>query len=99
MPTRRGAVGVVRAILLMCASLSGPASAFLAPLFLFRGILDRSADRVAQCLLLSIGSFIQILTVLLHPEPGRSYGIGLQLFALVIYEKNVLIPFLGMAVD
>ena len=84
-----------RAALPVLAPLSGPASAFLVPIFLLRSALDRCAARLAQGLLLGSMAALQLLVVLLNPEPSRSIGIGPRLLALVVYEKQLLLPLFG----
>jgi hypothetical protein len=97
MPARGGAAGIFRCALLFLAPLSGPASAFLAPLFILRGCFDRSWRRIAQGVLVGGTSGIQLAMVIMHAEPARIYGIGPRLFALVIYQRHILIPFFGIA--
>ncbi len=93
--TRAGAVGVLRGAVLVLAPLSGPASAFFAPLFLLRAGLDRSPARLAQAALLGGAVAVQLAMVLGHPEPARPIGIAPSLLALVVYVKHVLMPVLG----
>jgi hypothetical protein len=95
LPVRGGITGLFRAALLVIAPLSGPVSAFLAPLFLARGWFDRSWQRVLQGVILGLAGALQLLMTLLHPEPARTIGIGPRMFALVVYVKQVLLPFLG----
>jgi hypothetical protein len=94
-PLRGGSIGWLRAAIIVLAPLSGPASTFLAPLFLLRAAIERSWGRAGQGGLLAAMAAVQVLMVFLHPEPARGIGIGPRLLALVIYEKHVLLPLLG----
>jgi hypothetical protein len=95
MPLRGGTIGWFRGVLLVLAPLSGPTSAFLTPLFFVRGYFDRSRQRFFQGMILGCAGAVQLLMILLHPEPAREIGIGPRLFALVVYVKQILLPFLG----
>jgi hypothetical protein len=95
MPKTQGVLSVFRGGVLLFAGFSGPGSAFLTPLFFARAYFDPSRYRIVQSFLLGLASMIQLFIVLIYPEPGRTYGTGIQLLALIIYEKNILIPFLG----
>jgi hypothetical protein len=95
LPLRGGAAGWFRGALLVLAPLSGPTSSILAPLFIVRGYFDRSWQRLVQGIVLGCAGAVQLLMILQHPEPGREIGIGPQLLALVVYVKQVLLPFLG----
>ncbi len=94
---RRGYVGRFRVALLVLASLSGPVATLLAPLFILRAYFERSWFRMVQGVILGIGGALQLAMILLHPEPARQIGISPRLLAIVIYEKNILLPFLGTA--
>lgn len=95
LPLRGGLPGLFRGGLLILAPLSGPTSAFLAPLFIARGYLDQSRQRLFQGVILGCGGALQLGMVLLHPEPARTIGIGPRMLALVVYVKQILLPFLG----
>jgi len=95
LPLRGGLPGLFRGALLILAPLSGPVSAFLAPLFIARAYLDQSRHRLLQGVILGCGGALQLGMVLLHPEPARTIGIGPRMLALVVYVKQILLPFLG----
>jgi hypothetical protein len=94
-PTRGGAIGIFRAVLLVLGGLSGPASAFLAPLFVLRAAIDRSPARALQAAVLGVAVTVEALMVLLHPEPSRGIGIDPRTLLLVMYEKHIVLPTLG----
>jgi hypothetical protein len=95
MDTRRDWVGVLHCLVLAAAPLAGPISGTLAPLFLLRAWLDRSRARLLQTILLGVPTVVQAVTVLTHPEPARSIGIGPVLLLAVIGIQNVILPFAG----
>ena len=37
-----------------------------------------------------------MLMVWLHPEPGRSLGLGPRMLLLIVYVKHLVVPFLGL---
>jgi hypothetical protein len=95
LPAAGGWLGAFRAGLLVLAPLSGPASIFLTPLFFLRAWLDRSRARLIQGGLLAAFGVLQVLMVALHPDPGRSVGIGPRLLILVMYIKHLIEPLFG----
>jgi hypothetical protein len=94
---RGGWIGVLRAMILVVAPLAGPVSGTLAPLFLLRAGLERSRARLVQTVLLSVPVLVQAAIVVTHPEPARSFGIGLPFLLAVIGVQDVILPFLGTA--
>jgi hypothetical protein len=82
--------------LLALGPLSGPASTFVAPLFLLRAWLDRSLARLIQAGVIAGCGGVQVLVYLLNPEPARGVGIGPRLLGLVVYVKHVAAPLLGV---
>ncbi len=91
----RGVLCVFQYVLLILGPLSGPASGFVAPLFVLRALIDRSGPRAAQALCLSAATAVQVAMVWLHPEPAREIGIGPRLLLLVAGERHIVLPLFG----
>lgn len=94
-PTGRGPARILRSIILVLAPLTGPAASFLTPFFFLRAIVDRSWARFVQTVLIAVPTLVQLGTLLRHPEPGREYGVGPQMLALIVNAKHILMPVLG----
>jgi hypothetical protein len=95
LPLRDGPTRWFQSGLLVLAPFSGPTSSVLAPLFILRAYVDRSRQRLEQGALLGCVGAVQLVMILLHPEPSREIGITPRLLALVIYVKQLLLPLLG----
>ena len=95
-PLRGGWVGGFRLVVLVLATLSGPATAFLLPLFVLRAWTERSRGRAWQVLAVGSMAALQLFLIVLHSDAGRELGIGPRLLALVIYQKHVVLPLFGV---
>jgi hypothetical protein len=93
--TRKGTVRILHFGILAMASLAGPGSAFLIPLYAMRAWRDRAKVRGWQTLFLSAGALVQLAVLTTHPEPNRHLGIEPDLLLAVVYVKHLLVPFLG----
>ncbi len=82
-----------RRIVLFLAPLYGLLAITLLPLFVLRAVLERSSPRGKQSVALAIGSAIQ-LALFYHLIPGRQVH-DFRLILGAIFEKNLLLPFLG----
>jgi hypothetical protein len=80
---------------LLLAPLSGPGGGLLLPLFVVRGWLDRSPQRLLQALLLLPGTLVQVGMILTHPVTGRTIGANLTIVLAAITGKQILLPLLG----
>jgi hypothetical protein len=82
-----------RRFLLFAAPLYGPPAIMLLPLFAARAALEWSGPRAKQATALAIGSAIQ-LALFYHLPETRSVH-NFRLIFGTIFEKNILLPFLG----
>jgi hypothetical protein len=80
---------------LLLAPFSGPGGGLLLPLFVLRGWLERSPQRLIQALLLLPGTLVQVGMMLTHPVPGRTVGANLTIVLAAITGKQILLPLLG----
>ena len=90
-----GWVAWFQGLILLLAPLTGPGGGMLLPLFVLRGLVNRSAPRLNQGLLMLPGALIQLFIVLTHPEPSRAVGANLPIVLAAITGKQILLPLLG----
>jgi hypothetical protein len=67
-PVRGGWIGAFRIFVLVLATLSGPATAFLVPLFMLRAWIEKSWGRAWQVLAVGSMAALQLILVVTHPE-------------------------------
>jgi hypothetical protein len=89
-----GAGAALRAVLLLFAPLSSPASIALAPLFVLRAILDRQPGRALQAACMVTGTILQ-LTLFYTRDPVRAYTLAPVTLAAILAIKHLAIPLLG----
>jgi hypothetical protein len=92
--TRNGALGVFQKSLLWLASLTGPGSWCLVPLFFLRAAIDRSWPRAVQGAILLSGALIQL--AFFFDLSQREVGLSALLLNAVVLVKHVLLPLLGI---
>lgn len=90
---RRGPVEWLRLGTLALASLSGPGTPILGPLFLIRAIRERTRARLFQLVVVGIGAMIQAAIVFGQPRAPRHASIEVTLTAIGVNE--VVLPLVG----
>ncbi len=95
-PPKTKPLFVLDALLLAVGVLSGPATSFLLPLFLLRGVLTRSRVMLLFSLILLAGFGLQLGIYLTHPVPARSGQASLATLLAVIALHGPVMAFTGM---
>lgn len=84
----------LKRMLLLVASLNGPISCFLIPLFLLKAWREKSAERFAQFLILFCGTLVELLSLYYsRAETHRPLVIGANRLVGVIFSHLLLAPF------
>jgi hypothetical protein len=94
-PPGRRRVAVFQGAVLLVAPLCGAPGAALLPLFLLRAWHDGSRSRLVQAMLLLPATGVQLIVLLMHPEPARTVGFDLPLVLAAVTGKQILLPLLG----
>lgn len=98
-PVCRGRARWLHRAVLLLAPLCGPVAGTLLPLFALRAWLDCSRGRACQAALLLPALLVQLVVMLLHPEPMRSVApFDLPMVLAAITGKQILLPLLGPTV-
>jgi hypothetical protein len=84
---------VIYGCVLLLASLSGPGSWALLPLYATRALIDRSGPRALQGLALLAGALFQLLFFSTLQE--RNIGASPSVIGAIVMAKHVLVPLLG----
>ncbi|MDD2876283.1 MAG: hypothetical protein PHT60_03540 [Acidiphilium sp.] len=82
--------------ILVLAVLSGPATSFLMPLFIFVAVKNRTFESSVQATIILIGFFIQIIVFLLHPLPERGSHFGPTELLSVISLHTIVLQSFGL---
>lgn len=81
-------------ILLLIASINGPVSCFLTPVFLLKAWREKSAERFVQFLILFCGTLVELLSLYYgRAETHRPLVIGANRLVGVIFSHLFLAPF------
>lgn len=92
-----GDIGILKRtkrILLLIASLNGPVSCFLTPLFLLKAWREKSAERFAQFMILFCGTLVELLSLYYgRAETHRPLTLGAIRLVGVIFSHLLLAPF------
>ncbi len=93
MPPARGWIRWFHGLLILLGALCGPTTWFLFPLFVARGVIDRSGPRVVQATFLGVGILIQVL--FFYQSAGvNGASASLSGVSAMLLSKNVLTSWL-----
>lgn len=94
-PERRAAMFRVDCALLAFAVMSGPATSFLMPFFVFEAMRRRDRAAIVQAVILSLGFLIQVAMFLLHPLAVRGAPMPADQLLSAIGLHTIVLQFAG----